>query len=149
MILPITCTNACAITITPASATICKGKKVTLVASGASTYTWSPATGLDVTTGTTVSAKPTSTTTYTVTGDGGGCSNTVVVTVNTAPTANFTQGACTGGAVKLTRTGTPTTGITIKWFKNGTAIAGATNSTYNATVTGNYKVKVTITATGL
>jgi hypothetical protein len=148
MILPITCVNACEITVTPSSATICKGKKQNLTASGATTYTWAPSTGLNVTTGATVQAKPTTTTTYTVTGDGGACSKTVVVTVNTAPTANFTQGPCISGAIKLTRTGTPTTGVTFKWFKDNVAIPGATASTFSATSSGSYQVQVKITATG-
>jgi hypothetical protein len=55
------------------------------VISGADTYVWSPATGLSATTGSTVSANPTVTTTYTVIGTGAnGCqsSDTVTVTVN-------------------------------------------------------------------
>ena len=45
-----------------------------LSALGANTYTWSPATGLSTTTGSTVTANPTSTTTYTVNGKtNGGC----------------------------------------------------------------------------
>lgn len=152
MILPITCHDvvSCTVTITPPSATICKKASVGLVASGATTYTWAPATGLNVTTGTTVTAKPNSTTTYTVTGTTGGgtCTNTVKVTVNPAPTATATAAPCSGGAVLLTRSGTPTTGVTFQWFKGATAIAGATNSTYSATKSATYKVKVTITATG-
>ncbi|HYV91899.1 MAG TPA: T9SS type A sorting domain-containing protein [Chitinophagales bacterium] len=149
-IYPIVTTTACTATISPTSATICKSKSVTLTAStssGGGTWTWAPATGLDVTTGATVVAKPTATTTYTAT-NSGNCSATVTVTVNPQPKANFTQGTCSGGAVLLTRTGTPTTGVTFKWFKNGTAISGATKKTYSATVTGDYKVRVTISATG-
>src|SRR4030095_6786687 len=138
IILPIICTNTCAITITPSSATICKGKSTSLTASGATTFTWAPATGLNVTTGATVTAKPTATTTYTVTGDGGSCSNTVKVTVNTTPTANISVGPCVNSTVTLTRTGTPTTGVKFKWFKNNVGIAGATNSTFVATTNGSY-----------
>lgn len=140
--------SACNVSVSPASGTICKGKKQTLTASGATTYTWAPATGLDVTTGAVVSAKPTTTTTYTVTGDGGACSKTVTITVNAAPTATISAGACSAGSVLLTRGGTPTTGVTYKWLKDGVNISGATNSTYLATLTGSYTVKVTITATG-
>ncbi|MEP7128924.1 MAG: choice-of-anchor V domain-containing protein [Chitinophagales bacterium] len=140
--------SACNVSVSPASSTICKGKKQTLTASGATTYTWAPATGLDVTTGAVVSAKPTTTTTYTVTGDGGACSKTVTMTVNTAPTATISAGACSAGSVLLTRGGTPTTGVTYKWLKDGVNISGATNSTYLASLSGSYTVKVTITATG-
>ena len=48
----------------------------------------------------------------------------------------------------LTRTGTPTTGVTFKWKLNGANISGATNARHSATVSGSYKVEVTITATG-
>lgn len=148
MILPILCSNVCVITITPAAPTICKGTKVTLKATGATTYSWAPSTNLNVTTGSTVKANPTTTTTYTVTGNGGQCTKTVTVTVNSAPTANISAGGCVAGHVPLTRTGTPTTGVTFQWLLGGSPISGATNSTYNATVSGSYQVKVTITATG-
>ncbi len=78
------------VTVTPTSATICQpgATAVPLMASGASTYTWSPTTGLTPTTGANVSALPTVTTSYVVTGtDGNGCVNTAtaVITVNNAP----------------------------------------------------------------
>ncbi len=96
----------------------------------------------------TVTAKPTSTTTYTVTGDGGACQKTVTVTVNTTPTATVSQSPCQAGKVLLTRNGSPTTGVKYQWYNGTTPIAGATNSTYQATTNGSYKVKVTIVATG-
>ncbi|HYV92511.1 MAG TPA: choice-of-anchor L domain-containing protein [Chitinophagales bacterium] len=56
----------------------------TIEASGAETYTWSPADGLTATTGETVIASPSVTTTYTVVGriTQSGCSDTTTVTVN-------------------------------------------------------------------
>ncbi|HRK83171.1 MAG TPA: MopE-related protein, partial [Saprospiraceae bacterium] len=72
------------VTVSPSSGLICNpgGTAVSLTASGASTYTWAPATGLNMTTGATVSANPAATTTYTVIGtDGNGCQNTATVTV--------------------------------------------------------------------
>ncbi|NNT71775.1 T9SS type A sorting domain-containing protein [Flavobacterium sp. IMCC34852] len=58
------------------------GTAVSLIAGGALTYTWSPAAGLSGTSGQIVSATPTSTTTYTVTGtDGNACQNTATATV--------------------------------------------------------------------
>ena len=50
------------------TAAICPGVSATLTATGASTYVWSPVTGLNTGTGSTVTAAPTTTTTYTVTG---------------------------------------------------------------------------------
>ncbi|HNM71369.1 MAG TPA: hypothetical protein PKG57_17055, partial [Flavobacteriales bacterium] len=67
----------------------CGTANTDLNATGADTYTWSPATGLSAATGTPVSCTATSTTTYTVTGTvtATGCTGntTIVVTVNPAP----------------------------------------------------------------
>lgn len=58
-----------AVISTPADTSICPpAASIQLNATGALTYTWSPATGLNKTTGAIVTASPTSTTTYTVTG---------------------------------------------------------------------------------
>ncbi len=63
-------------------AAICTGEIATVNASGAASYSWSPATGLDNTTSATVNANPTSSTVYTVTGtDLNGCIGTAAVTV--------------------------------------------------------------------
>lgn len=76
--------------VTTNNITICSGSSAMLNAGGATTYTWSPATGLSSTTGATVMANTTATTTYTITGLNGGCSSiaTAVVTVIAAPLAN-------------------------------------------------------------
>ena len=60
---------------TPSTGTICVTGSVTLSASisGASTYTWSPGTGLSSTSGQTVTASPTANTTYTVVANFGVC----------------------------------------------------------------------------
>ena len=61
------------VSVSPASPSIIPSGSVSLTASGASTYSWSPSTGLSATTGATVTANPGSSTTYTVTGtDGNG-----------------------------------------------------------------------------
>jgi len=72
--------------------TTCPGGSVTLTASGATDYTWSPATGLNTTTGPTVIATVTETTTYTVLGTAGDCSGTGQGTVtidNNVPMSLF------------------------------------------------------------
>lgn len=74
-----------------ADETICEGESVTLTATGASSYDWTPGTGLSSTTGDTVTANPTTTTTYTVTGtDANGCQDTddITVIVNPLPTTS-------------------------------------------------------------
>lgn len=81
---PVTIHASPQISVSP-NQTINSGESVTLTASGATTYSWSPTAGLNVATGSTVIATPNITTTYTVTGtDANQCSSsaTVVVTVN-------------------------------------------------------------------
>ncbi|HPH93081.1 MAG TPA: hypothetical protein PLZ68_19805, partial [Ferruginibacter sp.] len=102
------------VTVLPASATYCTpgGTAISLSAGGASTYAWSPAGGLNATTGTPVSASPSSTTTYTVTGtDANGCVNTAtsIITVALQPqnvTAVATPSTiCNGDISNLTSSG--------------------------------------------
>lgn len=67
---------------------ICPGDTTTLTATGALSYNWSPATGLNTTTGSMVKASPKSTTIYTITGLGiNGCTVTTNVTVTVFPHA--------------------------------------------------------------
>ncbi len=90
------------VTVMPSSPTACAGIPVMLTASGASTYTWSPSTGLNTTTGPTVLATPATTTTYTVVGlDAVGCTGSTTVTVTVIPAPIVTASAtptdiCTG-----------------------------------------------------
>ncbi len=77
-------------------------------------------------------------------------SNSVIVNVNKNPSANITAGGptsfCFGGSVTLTaNTGAS---LSYQWYKGATAIAGATSINYVATTSGNYKCRVTKTATG-
>jgi gliding motility-associated-like protein/uncharacterized repeat protein (TIGR01451 family) len=62
-----------------------QGQSTTLTASGASTYLWSPATGLSCTTCTTVSANPDKTTVYFIEGDEKGCKTTGKIKVTVDP----------------------------------------------------------------
>lgn len=77
--------------VTPTTATIvCPTQTVTLTATGANTYSWTPATGLNVTTGNTVIAQPTNTTTYTVTGNNNCATNTATSTITVVPLPAYT-----------------------------------------------------------
>jgi hypothetical protein len=70
------------ISILPLSAKIAAGQTISLTASGATYYSWSPGTGLNTTTGASVNASPTTPTTYTVTGtDDYNCINTQTVSI--------------------------------------------------------------------
>ncbi len=99
------------VTVNPLAPILCSNSSVTLTASGASTYLWSPATGLNTTTGAIVVASPTTTTTYTVTGtDGAGCTGIGNVTVNVIPAPSVTATAtpssiCAGGSSQLNAVG--------------------------------------------
>jgi hypothetical protein len=98
------------VTVLPTAANVCLGTPTTLTASGAVTYTWSPAAGLNTTSGPVVVATPTVSTTYTVVGaDAIGCiaSATSTITVVPAPivTATATPASvCSGGSSQLQAT---------------------------------------------
>ena len=99
--------NAAPTTNAGTDVTICNGQSTTLVATGATSYSWSPNTGLSATNTASVAANPSTTTTYTVTGTTGTCTRTdeVTVTVNPTPAATIAASAstiCIGGSVTLT-----------------------------------------------
>lgn len=135
--------------VVPESSTICEGGSVSLTATGGnSVYSWSPNTGLNTTTGATVIASPSATTTYTVTSSSPlGCpiNRTAVVTVNTPPTITTqpntaAQSVCQGdpfSSVTLTAGNGSGTGNTVQWYSNttpsntgGTFISGANLPTF-------------------
>jgi len=103
--------GAAPVVVVNSPAPICRGDSVTLIATGALTYTWSPSATLSSSTGDTVVSHLTSNGTYTVTGTGtGGCTNTatVTVTVNPLPTIVVSPGIaniCGGTSINLTANG--------------------------------------------
>ncbi|MFC6996363.1 T9SS type A sorting domain-containing protein [Rufibacter roseus] len=141
------------ITLTPTAASICKGSSVQLQASGAVSYSWSPATGLDDPTSATPIASPDITTTYTVTGtSAAGCisSKTITVTVRPLPVANagFDRTLCSGQALSMG--GTNTSSGTYLW-EPATGLSSATvrnpilniQNTSDEPITTVYKLTVT------
>ncbi len=132
------------LTITPNNPAICAGSSTTLSASGATTYTWSPATGLNKTSGTSVTANPANTITYTITGtDAGGCTGTgtAVVVVSPLPNVNATstgQFVCYNSSSTLSATGaanyswSPSTGLNVT-TGNKVIATPLTNITYTVT----------------
>ena len=68
----------------------------------------------------------------------------MIVTANAVPqaiiTANGGTTFCNGGHVTLS--GNAGAGYSYQWFNNGSAIGGATNITYDATVAGSYSVRI-------
>jgi len=148
------CTNIDSVTITlnplptitaSNDTTICDGACAQLNASGGTSYTWSPTTGLSNPNIANPTACPTVTTTYVVTGtDANNCTNTdtVVVTVSPLPTANAGNDTtiCIGDSVQLNATGgtsytwTPSGSLTNPNIANPIAFPNTT-TTYVVTVT--------------
>lgn len=114
------------VSVTPTTGLICGTGSVELTASGAVSYTWSPASGLSATTGDVVTASPTVTTTYTATGtDANNCTNTASATITysvvpTVTAASSLPTVCAGSAVDLTSTISTVQNLLSENF-NGTA----------------------------
>lgn len=88
---------------------ICAGSSTALTAQGLNSYTWSPATGLSTNTGSLVTASPSATTSYTVSGNLGTCTASTVVTITLNPlpvlTVSPTQTLCAGSSAQLSVSG--------------------------------------------
>jgi PKD repeat protein len=136
-------TDSASLAILPFDSTaICKGDSVTLTASGATGYTWSPG-------GATTAAirvSPAATTTYSVSGPVGGTTQTqsVVVKVNNRPTALFTTSIANK---TLTVTNQTTNGISYVWnYGDGTAtVTGNSPAAHTYTTNGTYTVMLIAT----
>jgi len=124
---------------------ICLGKSVTLNATGASSYNWTPAAGLDNPASASPVASPGATTTYTVTGtDANNCSSSasIQVTVNPLPVAvaSADTSICNSTSITLNASGaqsyswTPTTGLSNPLIANPDA-SPSTSTTYTVTIT--------------
>jgi len=92
------------VTVTPSQTVFCNSGTATLLAAGAVSYAWTPATGLNVTSGASVDASPAGITVYTVTGtDANGCVNSANATVSPitalipVATVNGSTNACVAG----------------------------------------------------
>ncbi len=130
-------------TIAVTSASMCAGTQVTLTASNATTYTWSPATALSTTLGPVVIANPANTTVYSVIGSSVGCKSQTqnsTVTVVANPTVTIIPNPaliCLGSSINLTAAGA----TTYTWSPN---IALTTtlgpNTTASPTITTTYSI---------
>jgi gliding motility-associated-like protein len=124
-------------TIVANGASICSGDSKTITASGAATYSWSPNTNLTATTGASITANPSTTTIYTVTGtDANGCvgTDTAKITVNSLPnvTSSATSSSiCVGSSTTLKGSGANS----FSWDNGVTD-----NVAFNPTTTKNYTV---------
>ena len=155
---PITFTitvNGSNTTVSP-NATICLGGSTVLTAAGATTYSWSPGTGLSATSGATVTADPIVTTTYTVTGTSAGCTSTATVTVTVGgnPTVNAVadQTYCAGATVPSVAFSGGAAGTVYDWTNSNTGIGAPASGvdiwpTFSATNGGAAAITSTITVT--
>ncbi len=133
------------IAVTPTLSTICSGSSTTLTATGGTTYTWTPATGLSTTSGSVVVASPTVNTTYTVVSGAGTCTSSAVAIVSVTPHPTITVTAsptliCVGGSSTLTATGA----TSYTW-----ASAATLNSSTGSSVIANPNTTTTYTITGI
>ena len=89
--------------------TICEGLSINLNANGADSYAWTPSTGLNSITDSSIVASPLVTTTYTVTGTSLNCSSTATVTVYVKPAPTINAGVdsliCYGNSIVLSGSG--------------------------------------------
>jgi hypothetical protein len=126
-----TCTNVNMITVTvlpgpvinasanPAS--VCIGGSATLTATGASSYTWTPASTLSAVTGSSVVATPNSTTTYTVSGPSGSCPAVLTLYIGNPQTFSVTGNTqiCAGNSTTLMAATSYTNTISYTWQPGG------------------------------
>jgi len=126
------------VTVAPALDSICAGGNISLLASGAKTYSWTPSAGLTCNNCANPTASPTVTTTYTITGsDSLGCTDVVTATIKIKPGPHpiitGPDSTCNGTTVTLNVTG----GLTYEWFPSGsttTSISFVASSTQTITV---------------
>jgi gliding motility-associated-like protein len=113
-------------TINVPNTSVCPNGTVSVTASGAQTYTWSPSSTLSGSTGTSVVASPTtSPTVYTVTGTDAatGCvgSGTFTVSINSNPNISINPvTACSGASATLTASGASANSYTWSTSQTGT-----------------------------
>jgi hypothetical protein len=180
------CTDTAVITITvlplpniivspsDTSVSACSAAGRTLIASGASAYSWAPSPGLSSTTNDTVIAHPTATTTYTVTGTGAnGCMQTATsvilvsgsLNISIASTGftsftaecssarfppvvcNYTASACIDSSLTLTASGCSNPNLTYSWDMGDSTILIGTSVLYTYTTLLSDTIILTVTDT--
>jgi gliding motility-associated-like protein len=107
--------NPIPVTTVTLNDTICEGISINLDAHGADSYAWTPSTGLNSITDSSIVATPLVTTTYTVTGTSLNCSSTATVTVYVKPAPTINAGVdsliCYGNSIVLNGSG----GVSYAW----------------------------------
>jgi len=134
------------VTVSPQRDSICEGSSVSLLATGATSYTWSPPIALSCTSCPNPVSSPTTTTIYNVTGYQAGCASNAIVIVdvfviNNNITINAAKKTiCKGSSVLLTAVG----GSGYIWSPAVGLSCTACQSTYaSPTITTTYTVQNT------
>jgi len=130
---PIVITVNAGLVLSINSPTICAGQTTTLIASGATTYTWNtgPTTA-------SITVNPIATTIYTLSGLSGLCAGTKTtqVTVNSVPTVTVTNlTICSGNSVTLTAGGASTYSWSTGALTNTILISPSVTTSYSVTGT--------------
>jgi len=135
--VPVTATVTTTISVNASASqnSICQGQSVTLSATGATTYSWSPG-GLS---GSSVVVSPSSTTNYSVTGTTAGCTGIANVSIAVTPipvvSISGPGSICTGSSATLTASGA----ASYLWSTGATTasinVSPVLNTTYSVTGT--------------
>ena len=139
------------VSVTPTSGALCAGGPGVILSAGGAgaggTYAWTPTIGLSPTSGALVSAAPSGTRIYTVTGTSTiGCTSWAATTITVVPLPPATIAAsgpvalCPGRNVTLSA---PAGTYTYRWSNASGPIPGATNMTYTTSTPGTYSLDVT------
>lgn len=138
------------VSISTSTDTICGAGSANLLASGASTYTWTPTTGLSNPNIANPVATPASTTTYTVIGTSAGCSNDANITIylESPPTASFnyapTNPLCDNTPITFDASGS-TNANSFNWtFPGGTPASAAIVNPTSTFAAGSHTVKLVV-----
>ncbi|MBK9285833.1 MAG: gliding motility-associated C-terminal domain-containing protein [Sphingobacteriaceae bacterium] len=132
-------------TVTVSSATACNGNSSTLTANGAATYSWSTGAVTN-----TISASPSVTTVYSVTGTTGLCSASVTgtITIINIPTITVNSPTtCAGSSVQITANGALNYTWSTGAFTSTIAVSPTVQTIYTVTGTNGNNCNNTNTAT--
>jgi gliding motility-associated-like protein len=129
--------------VNPVNPQICQGSSVNMTASGGVSYVWSPGTGLNQTSGATVTAAPNVTTPYTiVVTDANGCVDSMVNTVNfflnpTVSASSAAPGVCLNDDTQMQANGA----LNYVWSPSaGLSASNIANPVASPAQTTNYQV---------
>ena len=116
---------------------ICEGEESAISVNGATTYSWTPTTGLSSPTGSSIIASPSVTTTYTVVGENACGTDAESLTIEVIPAPVVPVITQNGNELSVNLLA----GQSAEWFLDGTLVS--TGSSINMTDSGEYTVVIT------